>query len=364
MTTRRIFRRTGWLACCATVVSLLAACASFPVAGNRPTFAGRVTFEGAAVPAATVTLYDRYTLTDRHVALSGRCAGDGGFSLSVPPGSYYVEAGGTFEGTAVFAFSGQNPVILSKGERWLGMKAVGIQAAEESDGPAGRGAVVEGELRSGGAPVEEGYVYVYSSPEGLFKGMGVAMSPPTGPDGKFAVENLTESFYYLVARRRGGGGMTGPLEKGDLYGFFPGNPVYLRDGKVTRVRLEMVEKEKPLSYSDVTSGAEIVLRGKVVDRSGAPQAGVYAFVYDNRVFGHQRPYGHSGRTGPDGAFAIYLDRPGTFYLGARENFGNSPRPGERLGFHDGTPDHSVEAPHGKTMEGFVIVVDRVLAEER
>jgi hypothetical protein len=321
-----------------------------------------VTFQGAAVPAATVILYDRYTLADKRVAQSGRCAEDGGFSMAVPPGSYYVEAEGVFEGTAVFAFSGQNPVLLSKGERWLGMKALRLQAAEESVGPAGRGAIVEGELLFGGAPVEEGYVYIYSSPEGLFKGMGVAMSPPTGSDGKFTVENLAESYYYLVARRRGGGGMTGPLEKGDLYGFFPGNPVYLKDGKVTRVRLEMVEKEKSLSYSEVTSGAEMVLRGKVVDRSGAPQEGVYAFVYDNRVFGHQRPYGHSGRTGPDGTFAIYLDRPGTYYLGARENFGNSPRPGERLGFYDGTPDHSVETTRGYPPGGLVIVVDRVLEE--
>ncbi|MDA8121494.1 MAG: carboxypeptidase-like regulatory domain-containing protein [Deltaproteobacteria bacterium] len=362
MSARPGSRRIGRLACIAAAAASLAACASFPAAGNRTVLAGRVTYEGAAVPAATVTLYDRYSLADRHAAAKGRCAQDGGFSLSVRPGSYYVEARGQFEGAEVFAFSGQNPLVISKGERWLGMKAVRVHAAEAAGAPTGRGAVVEGELRSGGEPVEDGYVYVYSSPEGLFKGMGVAMSPPTGPDGKFAVENLTESYYYLVARRRGGGGMTGPLEKGDLYGFLPSNPVYLRDGKATRVRLEMVEKEKSLSYSEVTSGSEIVLRGKVVDRSGAPQAGVYAFVYDNRVFGHQRPYGHSGRTGRDGTFSIYLDRPGTFYLGARENFGNSPRPGERLGFYDGTPDHSVKAASGETTEGLTIVVDRVLAE--
>ncbi|MBI5418651.1 MAG: carboxypeptidase regulatory-like domain-containing protein [Deltaproteobacteria bacterium] len=361
---RHLSPRSGAAAFCAPLFFLLVACASVPVAKKTPVLAGRVTFQGAAVPAATVTLYDRYTLTDRRAVLSARCAGDGGFSVAVPPGSYYVEAEGTFEGTAVFAFSGQNPLRLESGDRWLGMKAVRRPKAETVAAPAGRGAALEGELLFGGAPVENGYVYVYSSPDGMFKGMGMAMSPPTGPDGRFAVENLAESFYYLVARRRGWGGMTGPLEKGDLYGFFPGNPVYLKEGTVTRVRIEMVEKEKPLSYSEVTSGTETVLRGKVIDRSGAPQAGVYAFVYDNRVFGHQRPYGHSGKTGPDGAFAIYLDRPGTYYLGARENFGNSPRPGERLGFYDGTPDHSVEAARGKTVEALVIVVDRVLSEER
>lgn len=105
-----------------------------------------------------------------------------------------------------------------------------------------------------------------------------------------------------------------------------------------------------------------MLRGRVVDRGGRPQAGVYAFVYDDRVFGHQRPFGHSGRTGGDGTFVIYLDRPGTFYLGARENFGNSPRPGERFGFYDGTPDHAVAAASGKAVEGLTIVVEPILPE--
>jgi hypothetical protein len=154
------------------------------------------------------------------------------------------------------------------------------------------------------------------------------------------------------------------LEQGDLYGFYPGNPVYLKGGMVTRVRLETIEKEKPLSYAEITSGTETLLEGRVVDRMGAPQAGVYAFVYDNRVFGHMRPYGHSGKTDSDGTFEIYLDRPGVFYLGARENFGNSPKPGERFGFYDGTPDHSIEVPRGKTISGLVIVVDRILPEGR
>ena len=45
------------------------------------------------------------------------------------------------------------------------------------------------------------------------EGMGIAMSPQTGSDGSFLMENLPESTYYLVARRRGaagtGGGVVG-----------------------------------------------------------------------------------------------------------------------------------------------------------
>ena len=340
---------------------LIASCAAAPPAREAPVLSGRVTFHGAPVPGAVIALQRSYDPSGKHSVLSVRAAKDGGFRTGVPPGTYYAVAEGTFEKTPVFAFSGQNPVRIDSGARWLGMKAVPADVPEVRPGKPGEGAVVSGEVVSGGAPVEDAYVYVYSSPDSLFKGMGIAMSPPTGPDGAFEIGNLPESGYYLVARRREGGGMTGPLEKGDLYGFYPGNPVYLKDATVTRLRMELVEKEKALAYSEVTSGTGTVLRGRIVDRGGRPQAGVYAFVYDDRVFGHQRPFGHSGRTGTDGTFAIYLDRPGTFYLGARENFGNSPKPGERFGFYDGTPDHAVTAVPGKAVEGLTIIVEPILA---
>lgn len=341
----------------------LACCAGLPRAARQPVLSGRVTFNGAPVPGAEVVLYDRFTAGGKHAYRTVRCGEDGGFAAAVAPGTYFVEAEGRFEGTDVFAFTGQNPVGVARDDRWLGMKAVAREAAASS--PArGRGAALEGEVLFGGRPVEGASVSVYAAPESLFKGMGIAMGPPTGPDGAFSFDGLPESAYYLVARRRGAGGATGPLEKGDLYGYYPGNPVYARDGSVTRVRIETVEKEKPLTYADVTSGTETVLRGRVVDRSGAPQGGLYAFVYEDRVFGHQRPYAHSGRTGADGAFAIYLDRGGVFYLGARENFGNSPRPGERLGFYDGSPDHGIDVAAGKGAAGLAIVVDRILPEGR
>lgn len=346
----------------AAAMACLSSCAEVSPRKGPAVLSGRVTWRGAPVAGARVALFERYDGSGKAPLLSSITAQDGGFRAEAPPGSYFAVAEGTFEKTPVFAFSGQNPVRIDSGARWLGMKAVPMETPETRPGKPGEGSVVSGEVVSRGTPVENAYVYIYSSPGSLFKGMGMAMSAPTGPDGAFEIGNLPESAYYLVARRREGGGMTGPLEKGDLYGFYPGNPVYLKDATVTRLRIELVEKEKELAYSEVTSGTEIVLRGKVVDRAGRPQAGVYAFVYDDRVFGHQRPFGHSGRTGTDGKFTIYLDRSGTFYLGARENFGNSPKPGERFGFYDGTPDHAVTAVPGKAVEGLTILVEPILPE--
>jgi hypothetical protein len=346
------------------LVALLApACGTLGTRPARPELAGRVTFGGAPVAGATVSVIDAYLPSGPHVAFSARCADDGAFRVEVPAGSWFVAASGRFEGKAVFAWSGQNPVRIDSGSRWIGVKSVAeTQPPRYEPASGGRGASVAGTVRFNGEPSADAYVYVYASPEGHFKGMGYAMSPPTGADGRFAVDGLPESGYYLVARRRAAGGLTGPLEKGDLFGFFPGNPVYLKDGQAAVLDLEMVEKEKALSYSEVTSGVETVLRGRVVDKAGVPQAGVYAFVYDNRVFGQKRPYAHSGKTGADGRFSIFLDRGGLFYLGARERFGNSPTPGERFGFYDGTPDHAVLLPPSGKVEGLTVVVDPILPE--
>ncbi|GAB4239132.1 MAG: hypothetical protein OHK0028_16900 [Deltaproteobacteria bacterium] len=348
----------------AASAAILSSCGAVAPRGEIPVLSGRVTYRGAPVTGARVALFPRYDGPGRPPLRTAVTVGDGGFRMETPRGSYFAVAEGTFETTPVFAFSGQNPVRVESGTRWLGMKAVPVVPPVVRPAPAGRGAAVSGTVLSGDAPVENAFVTVYPGADSGFKGMGIAMSPPTGPDGRFEIGQLPESAYFLVARRRGSGGMTGPLEKGDLYGFYPGNPAYLKEGAETVVRIDLVEKEKPLSYSEVTAGTETMLRGRVVDRGGRPQAGVYAFVYDDRVFGHQRPFGHSGRTGADGAFVIYLDRPGTYYLGARENFGNSPKPGERFGFYDGTPDHAVTAVAGKAVEGLTIVVQPILPEEK
>ena len=72
-------------------------------------------------------------------AASARCARDGAFRTAVAPGTYFAVAEGTFEGTAVFAYSGQNPVRVERGERWLGMKTVPKEEPQSSPGPPGRG---------------------------------------------------------------------------------------------------------------------------------------------------------------------------------------------------------------------------------
>ena len=136
--------------------------------------------------------------------------------------------------------------------------------------------------------------------------------------------------------------------------------MYLKDTTVTRLRMELVEKEKELAYSEVTSGTETVLRGKVVDRAGRPQAGVYAFVYTEKAMSHKRPDRISRPADESGRYVIDLPQGGKYFLGARSEYGDTPSPGEWYGRYEGTPDHSILTSTGQILDRVDLVVERVL----
>ncbi len=321
---------------------------------------GRLVFHGKGVPGGKVFLSSSYPPLQGEKIYEFRTDAEGYFEAAAPPGRYYVYATGRDEkGKPIFAFSGQNPVEVGRKERFLGLKAVAVSRPKIQKGEEDV-AALSGRVTFEGKPVEGAYVYLYTDSGTSYKGLGFAISPPTDRQGRFGIYDLLETQYVIVARKRKSGKKTGPLEEGDLYCFYPGNPVNLFEGKELVVDIPCVEKEKDVPYSVVTSGSSISISGYVVDRMGNPVKGVYAFVYDTRVFGHKRPYSHSGKTGEGGKFTINIDKPGTYYLGARENFGYTPRPGELFGFYSGTPDHSIRLKEGERREGIVIVVDRVL----
>ncbi len=327
-------------------------------AGN---LTGRFTFEGKPVAHGDVYLARTYPAAEGEEVHSTKTDGEGYFGFFLPPGRYFIYGRKAGDG-GIFAFSGQNPLDVGAGERFVGLKGVG-DAKPLFENTGEDGGAITGKVTFKGEPVEGAYVYLYSDGSSLYKGPGFAVSAPTDGEGMFYLDNLPETDYVVIGRRRSGGAMTGPLRAGDLYCFYPASPVFVPDGSFARIVLECVEKAKDISYTEVTSGSPISVGGFVVDRFGKPVEGVYAFVYDTRVFGHKRPYSHSGKTGPDGRFRINLDRGGTYYLGSREAFGNTPRPGELFGFYNGTPDHSIEVEPGARIEDLVIVVDRIFEGE-
>jgi hypothetical protein len=103
----------------------------------------------------------------------------------------------------------------------------------------------------------------------------------------------------------------------------------------------------------------MALRGKVTDPADKPVPGVHVFAYTDRVIGHQRPAALSPPTGEDGIFTVYIKEPGTYYIGAREHYGDSPAPGELFGMYEETADHGLSIEEGQQVKDLHLVVEPV-----
>ncbi len=222
-----------------------------------------------------------------------------------------------------------------------------------------RPGVVKGRLTDeAGKPLKGAEVYFYVSSERKFRSPADFMAEPTGPDGRYYTE-VPPGRYYVVARKRMSGSISGNLKKGDLY-----TPdavrVKIEQGKVYNVDLSLYVFSGNMLFSGSVGRQGI--RGVIMDRSGKPFKQAYAFAYrDRRMVG--RPDFVSGWSRKDGKFVIYVDKPGKYYIGARTGLMGAPRPDEPYGKYRGSRDHSVTVKDGAFTGGINIRLGR-FSDER
>jgi hypothetical protein len=323
--------------------------------------AGRLVSGDLPVPGGVVRAFSQAGLEGDPVAVSGPSGEDGRYSLDLPPGRYHLAAS---KGD-LWSYCGQNPVLVRAGERiWIGFNLRPWQPARYAEDPdGGLEGRLEGKVTLNGFPARDVTVSIYLDPEESFRGMAFARSMPTGADGVFSLEMVPESRYYLVARRRISGREFGPMEKGDLFSYYRFNPVRVVGGKTVEVSLPLVEKRQDKEiYGTGLIGMEPGFAGIITGRKGRPIAGIHVFAYLEPEMGHHKPAAISSRSDDRGRYRIFLPRPGTYYVGARGGFGDSPAPGEFFGFYEGTPDHSVTLKEEEFREGMDIMVRKVLVE--
>jgi hypothetical protein len=333
---------------------------------------GKITRETEPVSGARVLAYASFQdlLAFRAAAVSANSGADGGYRLSLPTGTYYLvarkqhfPADGPVPVGGFFSFHGSNPFTMNPGSTTevnfaLSRKTAEARVTSAADpGSGALGGVVTWE----GKAVEGVQVKLYLDEESAFRGVGYAAAPPTDASGVFSFEMLPQSAYYVVARRRGAGAGAGPLAEGDLYGYFVDNPVQVRGGTAVEIALELVGKGRDVGNADGRprpSGTRIA--GRITDAAGAVVRGVYAFAYEEKVMAHKKPAFISPEVDEQGRYVIHLSRGGTFYIGARSAYGDSPGKGEWYGRYDGTPDHGVKVETGSSAEGIDIRVERIL----
>ena len=299
-----------------------------------------------AVPGALAAAVRNPGVTLVEERVDAVAGADGRAVLFLAPGSWYLSAA---DGTAgIYGWYGSNPVQIRAGEAI----EVTIPAVPASD--AGVGApsamtaaaatsVPPGEESVSGAVIGEGGAVIgaevafYLDASTQFRGPGY-LEAETDERGAFEAR-VSPGRYWLIARRRSGPQPFGPLEVGDDFGFYPGNPVEVHAGERVAVRIPAVRVLRKSGWS-APSTLRSRVSGTIRDASGQPLPGYRAFLHAKAAM-LGKPEFVSEPSGPDGAYLIWVDREGTYYLGARAEIGKAREEREVIGLYRGAPDHGV-----------------------
>jgi len=298
---------------------------------------GRASLGGVLVEGVVVTAYTYRPgtfgpLTGEDAVASAVTATDGTYELPLAPGRYVVEAlkkaaGNTGarpeSGDLQCLYSG-SPVGVAAGA-WT---AVGLNLVEVPPEvrTSGRPSSIAGRITRGGVPAEKVYLYVYGDSATGFRGPAQLVQPVAS--GAFQVR-LPPGTYFLVARKRARGGTYGPIEIGDLFNFYPRNPVAVAPDEEVRLEIPLIER---LSQLEEDPKAFRGVRVRVLDASGKPVPDFYVLAYPSAMRAGP-PLAVSAPTGADGWTHVPVE-PGTAtYLRVRKSLGGPPVSGDQ--FADG-----------------------------
>ena len=340
---------------------------------------GKVVSAGKPVAGVRVHAYADASAGFRGegIASSTPSAADGSFTLELKVGSWYLVAKGPLSSTpdaesvddALFGYYGGNPVALGAGTRvTANLQVVRRRLPVVARSAVAGKSVLEGVVLGPEGPVSGANVHVYTDAARQFRGPDLfgpqgAVVGGTDEQGTFSVD-IPPGSYFLVASRRKTGDGLGPLQPGDLHGWYDGNPVSIADGTRTTVTIQAVSKlrETDLAVAAASSGPDSTgILGRLRDASGKVPVGAYAFATTDPSFmiGAMPPY-RSVPVGPDGAFFIELPPGGgTFYVSARSGYGGPPLPGEWHGFHGEGKPAPVVVEGSEVVEGIDVVLKRM-----
>lgn len=337
---------------------------------------GRVLTESGPLAGAEVSAHLSYAdlQNNQKPAARAKTDQDGVYKLQIPPGSYYFTARGESGGRGYYAYHGSNPLKISKDNFWLGLPATPVDAppvyVRDSTG-------VAGVVTYKGKPLDGAYVALYKSDSQTFKGLGVK-TESVGSDGSFKL-NVEPGAYVVTARKTSSGKSNRPLQQGDLYCYYSQNPVVVKADQKAQIELSCHPKDnrdtfaaaKKIksgsldSYSERVAASKFGVRGKVIDQSGLPVAGMNVLAYrlTAPVFMMYHVYHgseFSSLTDEKGEFFIPLDADGDYGLVARDILGDGPHRGEMYGLYQENTRHAVAFKQGQLIDNVTIIAGKVM----
>lgn len=381
---------TRLLLSCLLIVWLIA----LPAGASALQIDGVVLSEKGPVTDAVVTAYPDYTSlrTGQNGLRSTPGEKPGQYRLTVPPGKYYLVAGGTDDqGSPLYGYHGLNPLQLTDGYHWIPIIALPLESARCEPGLPGIG----GRVFYKGQPAANSSISVYALKDEPFRGMGL-LTNTVPEDGAFWFD-LAPGSYVLIARKRSAGGAIGPIRKGDLFCYAATNPLqippdrscwidiscyprddldafFAQDATDPRGKKEEGRRAASLRETDETGSIRLfgeaqkkpaVITGRVTDLSGIPLTGLYISAYPAEEVPLFQMYvlrlktEHMTRTDANGFFRLELTN-GSYYLVARERIGDAPVAGEYYGIYEENPNHSIDLKPNEVKTGVHIIAESIM----
>ena len=332
------------------LVPALAGCIAF---GSGTAVSGKVNFERLPAAGVEVEAYRADTIhlpaqPDFRSALTGA---DGVFRVDLPPGSYYLLA----RGSGLFSYYGRNPVIVPEAGM-AGLSLGLVRQPDNSNSDVSEDFIV-GQVTVAEQPQADVVIFVYTDLTTQLKGLGYMMAGPTDEQGRFDLD-LPDGTYYLIARKRQGNMTVGPLRAGDFVGYYPQNPLRVRDNRAVPVLIPMLEVPDKVEQMNSIFNGQTSISGIITNATDEPVEGVRVVLYLKPQL-LDRPMLVSQPTGADGRYILSMPEGGEYYLAARNTLGGAPGPGDLYGTYDENPDHRLHVESGATQDGIDIKVEEM-----
>ena len=318
---------------------------------------GRAAWRGQLVPGVVVYAYrdGSSDFLGKEAAKSGPTALDGTYRLALEPGRYVLVARSgdprvrPLPGEYYCFYSGSPVVVTEDGWSAVGLNLVKV--AEEVRSRTEKSSI-EGAVTYRDEPMERLYLYLYRDASDSFRGPGLA-TLPVGAGGRFRAV-LSPGRYFVIARKRARGGLYGPMEIGDYFNYYPGNPVEVGNGETVKVLLETVTR---ISQLEEGENRVPVITGTVTDDGGRPVGGLRVLAYRSAE-AKGRPVFFSEPSTEEGRFVLPVPEAGSYILVAREKFGGPAVTGERYGQYNGGEPLEAGPGFDPPDEGIAISVRR------
>ncbi len=337
-----------------SIVILMLSLVTPVVAGLVPV-SGKVAVAGQGIAAIRVSAWpvSATDFTGEAPYLSAPSDKAGRFELDVEPGEYYFIAAGASE----FGYYGRNPININhQGTHDLKLTLSLRQPPIPEDEPMVETGVL-GRISLHGQPITGVVLTVYTDLNTQLKGMGLGMTAPSDETG-YVEMALSAGTYYLVARKRNSGQFSGPLQAGDFFGYYAGNPLVIKEGEVARIGIDMVEVPQKVERLAGKLFGQTSVRGRILNAVGSPVAGVRVLLYADAVM-LNRPRYVSQPSNAAGEYVLSFPKGGTYYLAARDKLGGAPGPGELYGRYIGSQDSSIQIKTGQALRGIDLLVEEM-----